>query len=351
MSHRLSDRFRTFAEAECKNSSPLYYALSHSIAQDTSILDIAQQSRPGQPIPNLFFAAIHYLLASEEYRLHRLATFYPTYSPSPANPAEAYPYFRDFVLDHSNAVIPLLQSRRVQTNEVRRCAYLLPAFLSALSHFEAKPVALVEIGTSAGLNLLWDKYLYSYGNPALYGDSSSTVHITSSFRGAIPSILSAPLPQISHRIGLDLNVVDTTILDQAAWLRALVWPEHHERRRLMDTALQKRNEMTLDLRVGDGFAMLTDLAEEIPAESLLAVYHTHVANQISDEAKQTFLKSVKDVGAKRDIIHIFNNIKPNLHLTAYAKGQLIDTPLANTDGHARWIEWLQYDSRQQGMLA
>lgn len=99
--------------------------------------------------------------------------------------------------------------------------------------------------------------------------------------------------------------------------------------------------MNLDLSVGDGFSMFVDLAEEISQDSVLCVYHTHVANQISKESKETFLKSIEKLGAKRDIIHVFNNIKPNLHLTAYHTGKLIDMPLANTDGHARWIEWLR----------
>lgn len=341
MSQVLSEKFRVFAELECKGLSPLYYALSHSIAQDEAILDIAKQSMPGQPIPNLLLASVHYLLSSEKYNSHPLAAFYATCSPSPVDPAKAYPYFRDFILDYSKEVIALLKSRRVQTNEVRRCAYLLPAFLFAISHFEPRPLALVEIGTSAGLNLLWDKYLYSYDNSVFYGDASSAVFITSSFRGAIPPALSAPIPEISHRIGLDLNIVDTKMPDQAAWLRALVWPEHHQRRILMDAALKKRSQVELDLRLGDGFAMLVDLAKEMPAEPLLCVYHTHVANQISNEAKQTFLESIAELGTKRDIVHIFNNIKPNLHLTVYGKDRLIDLPLANTDGHARWIEWLQ----------
>lgn len=134
--------------------------------------------------------------------------------------------------------------------------------------------------------------------------------------------------------------MDPSLPDQAAWLRALIWPEHHERRSRLDLALQQRDAVDLDLRVGDGFALLADLAAEIPADVLLCVYHTHVANQISKEARQAFLTSVAEIGEKRDIIHVFNNINPTLHLTAYRAGQLIDMPLAHTDGHARWIEWL-----------
>jgi len=341
MNHRLSERFRTFAESECKDSSPLYYTLSHSIAQDRSILAIAEQCSLGQPEPNLFFASIHYLLLSEKVSVHPLSEFYPTCSSSQTNLSEVYPHFRDFVRGHAEEIIVLLKSRLVQTNEVRRCAYRFPAFLFAASHFESRPLALIEIGTSAGLNLLWDKYRYSYGDNEIYGNLSSDVSVTSSFRGEVPSILSAPLPNISHRIGLDQNIVDTSIADQAVWLRALVWPEHHKRRSLMDAALKKRNEMTLDLRIGDGFAMLPGVAAKISEGSLLCVYHTHVANQISEEAREAFLRSIEELGEERDMIHIFNNIRPNLHLTAFRGGRTIDMPLANTDGHARWIEWLQ----------
>jgi hypothetical protein len=179
----------------------------------------------------------------------------------------------------------------------------------------------------------------------VYGDASSPVLVTSSFRGHAPAILSAPLPAISHRVGLDLNIIDTSVPDQVDWLRALVWPEHHERRSLMDAAIRRRAEMNLDLRVGDGFSMFEDLAEELPPDSVLCVYHTHVANQISRESRAAFLKSIEKLGAKRDIIHVFNNIKPNLHFTAYRAGELIDMPLANTDGHARWIEWLREDDK------
>lgn len=339
-SSALSDRFRTFADSECKDSSPLYYALSHATAQDAELIEVTGWAASGQPVPNLFFASVHYLLLTGT--AHPVASFYPTLAESAGSPTEAFPHFKDFVLRHREAIVSLLKSRLVQTNEVRRSAYLFPALAFAASHFEAgRPMALLEIGTSAGLNLLWDKYRYTYGDSMIHGDSSSQVLIRSSFRGKSPSVLAQPWPKVSHRIGLDLNVVDTACPDQSAWLRALIWPEHHERMILLESALAKRDEETLDLRNGDGFAMVSGIAEEISEDSLLCVYHTHVANQISSEARQDFLQCIEQLGAKRDVVHICNNIKPNLHLTAYNKGQLLDMPLANTDGHARWIEWLQ----------
>lgn len=338
-SHRLSERFSEFAESECKDSSPLYYSLSRSIAQDEQILAIASQAKPGQPVPNLLFASVHYLLAAD--KSHHLREFYPSCIPHPKDPSRTFPAFKDFVETHRNEIIDLLKSRLVQTNEVKRSAYLFPALVFAAEHFESRPLALVEIGTSAGLNLVWDHYRYSYGQEAVYGDLSSPVTITSTFRGPEPAVLSAVMPRVSHRIGLDLNIVDTSIQDQADWLRALVWPEHHERRELMDAALMQRSRVHLDLREGDGFSLVEGIVDELPVEALLCVYHTHVANQISEESRRRFLDLIDQIGSRRDIIHVFNNIKPNLHLTAYRERIKIDAPLANTDGHAKWIEWLQ----------
>ncbi len=334
----LSERIREFAEAECKDSSPLYYALSHAIAQDEGILEVASQASPGQPVPNLLFAAVHYLLAANT--TDPLCAFYSTWAPHPAEPAKAFPAFKRFIEIHRRDIVALLKSRLVQTNEVRRSSYLFPALAFAVSHLESRPLVLVEIGASAGLNLIWDRYRYSYGGESVYGDPSSPVLITSSFRGPAPAIVSAPMPVILQRIGLDLHLVDTSILDQADWLRALIWPEHHERRTLMDAALKHLGGMHVDLRAGDGFSLIEAIAEEVPADSLLCVYHTHVANQISTDSRARFLGLMDRVGARRDMVHVFNNIKPGLHLTVYRGGTKIDMQLAHVDGHARWIEWL-----------
>ena len=71
----LSERFRQFAD-EVRESSPLYERLSIAIAGDDELLDLGAAARPGQPVPNLLFAAIHYLLLTGP--AHPLARFYPT---------------------------------------------------------------------------------------------------------------------------------------------------------------------------------------------------------------------------------------------------------------------------------
>jgi len=60
--HVISRLFRSFAERECSGTSPLYKYLSLQIAEDEELLKLAAQAHVGQPIPNLFFGSVHYLL-------------------------------------------------------------------------------------------------------------------------------------------------------------------------------------------------------------------------------------------------------------------------------------------------
>ena len=155
----ISKRFRVFA-GDCDGSSELYHFLSLKLAEDEDLLRIASMSREGQPEPNLFFGAIHLLLING--KAHALRRYFPSLVLNFEAPEDAYPSFRKFALDHSDEIVQLLQEKLVQTNEVQRSAHLFPAILTASRFFEDRPVALVELGASAGFNLLWDHYIYQY---------------------------------------------------------------------------------------------------------------------------------------------------------------------------------------------
>src|SRR4028119_1451619 len=94
----LSQRFRKFAESECHNSSPLYEHLSQGIAADDEILALAAHCRKGQPSPNLFLAAVHFLLL--QGIAAPLASFYPDLTRPADSPNAAYPAFREFCMSH-----------------------------------------------------------------------------------------------------------------------------------------------------------------------------------------------------------------------------------------------------------
>src|SRR5262249_46962829 len=159
----------------------------------------------------------------------------------------AYPAFRAFVLANRDALAPLLVERGTQTNEVRRCTYLLPAFVFATTRAR-RPLAIVDVGASAGLNLLFDRYAYDYDGVAA-GEVGSPVRLTTQLRGGRPPL--APLPTVADRIGLDIAPV---ALDDAAatrWLEACVWPEHVERFATLRAALALGREARPRVVAGD----------------------------------------------------------------------------------------------------
>jgi len=86
------------------------------------------------------------------------------------------------------------------------------------------------------------------------------------------------LPKIISRVGIDLNPID--VHDEAAtrWLRALIWPEHSDRRQLLDAALTVASQHSVRLIAGDAAAVLPDLLPFIPSEAVLCLYHSYTLN-------------------------------------------------------------------------
>ena len=191
----LAQDFERFGKEECFTSCPLYVRLSlgyRGAETDPEILAFAAHARKGEKVPNLFLAAVRFLLLRDPQ--HPLSVLYKS-SPRPVDRAEdPYPNFRSFCLEHVDEIRKLISTRSVQTNEVGRSALLLPAFVHVSRQAQGRPLHLLEIGASAGLNLLWDRYGYDYGNDQRYGDVNSPVQIRCSLKGNLPLPVAPTLP-------------------------------------------------------------------------------------------------------------------------------------------------------------
>ena len=132
---RIAAAYRRFAEAEARGRSPLYEELSYGVAADPDVIGFLAQLPLEKRQPNLLLAAVRLLFGV----------------------AHDYCEFRRRVLDNRDAVHALMRARSTQTNEPGRCATLLPV-LARLP----QPLALLEVGASAGLCLLPDFYAYDY---------------------------------------------------------------------------------------------------------------------------------------------------------------------------------------------
>jgi hypothetical protein len=333
--HSISQRFKTFAEQECHQSSPLYEHLSLKIANDEELLALCTSCRKGQPVPNLLFGAVHYILMN--HSSHALRNYYPSLVEEPLPVTGSFSHFKDFCLQNRHRLTHLLQNKIVQTNEVRRCAYLYPAFCYMYERAN-KHLALIEIGTSAGLQLAWDQYQYQYNQQeTTFGNASSGVKITSEILGqTFPHLLSVP-PPVSSRTGYDLHINKE---QDFPWLLALIWPEHTERRDLFTSSAKMTKEVDIEFVEGDGVERFPDKINEIPDDNAICIFHTHVANQIPDSSKRELQAKIKEIGRNRDIFHLYNNMwDRRLHLDCYINGNEERHVIGDTDGHGKWFQW------------
>lgn len=333
---QLGERFRRFS-AEAQEESLLYSVLAKAVAEDDELLALAARAPDGQPVPNLFMAAVHHLLLAEGR--DPLASFYADLTPTPRAAEAAVPAFRAFCLAHADALAGLLETRRVQTNEVQRASYLYPAFSLIYRELEA-PLALIEIGASAGLLLLWNRFRYRYGDAQLYGNPCGSLTLSAALRGRRPFVPDLP-PPVSQRIGVDLHPLDVRRPEDCGWLRALVWPESHERRQRLDAAIAEWRAHPVRMVEGDGVDRLGPLAREIPTTSTLVVFHLHVANQMSADQQARLFAEIAEIGRTRTVAHLYNNVHPErgLYLDVVGPRSQSRRRLGLEDGHGRWFEW------------
>jgi len=268
-------RYRQFAETECRGYSDLYYRLALSVSVDDQVAAFIASMDETQP--NLFLASIQLLTD-------------PTAMPTTGSELRA------FVERRGDEVRAVMRARRTQTNEVGRCAVLLPALPPG-------PLALVEVGASAGLCLLFERYAYEFGSTRL-GSASSAVRLSCAATGPVP--LPRAVPQIVWRRGLDLRPIDVHDDDAVRWLSACVWPEHHERRQRLEGAIATARADPPVVSAGDLVDDLPALLAEVPDGAQLVLFHSAVLSYVSRERRQAFANALAQASKQRDIIWLAN---------------------------------------------
>ena len=323
-------------------SSPLYGRLLLAVADDPDLLTLAGAARRDQPAGLLLLAAVHYLLLKSAES--PLARFFPGFAGGAARTEDPVPAFRQFCLEHHDETRALIASRRVQTNEVGRSACLLPAFALASETARGLPLALVEVGASAGLNLLFDRYAYDYGEGVVRGDAASSVRISCSLRGeAIPPLPEAML-RIASRVGVDLDPVDVRDPDARLWQRALIWPEHTTRADNLRRALQIAQETPPPVVAGDALALLPGILDSIPKDAAPCVFHTHAVYQFAPEERHRLYALLVERSARRDLV-VQIGMEPSdagssvLCASIYRHGRPTKQRLAECDYHGAWLAW------------
>jgi hypothetical protein len=342
----LAPLFRRWSEVEAvANLSPLYEVLGHTVVDDTELLALAAEALPGQPPPNILFAAVHALLAGSPDE--PLREFYATLGGTRAANATAGVLFADFCRRRREDLLPLIRTRLTQTNEVRRSALLLPAFATVATE-SGRPLALFEVGPSARLNLNFDRYHYRYG---LFetGSAQSPLTLDCQPRNEPPR---ASMPPVASRLGIDINPLDVTNPEDVAWLRALLWPEHTDRLALLNAALEIARHAPPRLLQGDVNELLPPLVKEVPLDQAVCVFATFVLNQFPPAVLQRFKQMLVELSRQRPVCLVIisfaefvetpadlgGDVKVILLRIENGAGQWRTLAIANP--HGRSMEWL-----------
>lgn len=336
-----------FSATSAADASPLYASLCAKIADDKEVLLVALEVAH-LPMPLLFFASVQYHLALAVD--HPLRNYFATFTDSPLPFSdETYQHFREFVLANREALLPMLRTRLVQTNEVRRCALFLPALQTALQRGQLKePFAFIEIGSSAGLNLNMMHYTYEFvypdGRTVSIGESSGgALRMQCHVRDNSDLPLPSKLPRPTHRIGIDLLPLDVRDADCVRWLSSLIWPEHRERRERLTAAVEVARQHPVQHLAGDAVEKLREAFSLVPASSTIVVLHSFVLNQFPAALLQALTALMKELSHTRSFVEIgcelsSTEVAPLLILTHWQRGESSSTPIAECSAHGRWIQ-------------
>ncbi|HEX2298567.1 MAG TPA: DUF2332 domain-containing protein [Pseudonocardiaceae bacterium] len=339
--------FRRVAEVHAADGyAPIYQQMAAGVADDPELLAIAATAAPGQNPPILLLAAAQFLLI--DHPDDPLVRFYPVLSGEPAPERDPYPALRDFVLAHRDAVTEIVATRLVQTNEPGRSSLLYPALLAAQRLDGGRPLALIEVGASAGLTLVPDRYAYDYDTGARYGDPASPLVLTCALRGELVPPLTGPLT-VAWRTGIDLNPLSLNDPADRRWLRALVWPDHPGRAQRLDLAARAAARGRLPvIHRGNAAGKLPALLAQAPAGTTVVVYHTAVLSHFTDQDRTKFVRTLPELSARRPFTWVQGESGldrvPRLRVAQLADGQIqAEHVLGHYHPHGAWLEWLDAD--------
>lgn len=347
--------FRRIVEDQAVDGyAPIYQQMAAGVVGDAELLTIAAAAAPGQNPSILLLAAAQFLLAQQlspqraQPAEHPLTRFYPALTGLPAPAGDPYPALRDFVLTHRDQITEIVATRLVQTNEAARSTLLYPALLTAQRLGGGRPLALIEIGASAGLTLVPDRYSYDYGTGTRYGDQSSPVALNCALRGGLVPPLSGTLA-LPWRLGIDLNPLDLDDPIDHRWLRALIWPDHADRAHRLDLAARVATRPPRPrIHRGDALECLPDLLAQAPEELTVVVLHTAVLAHFTEPARAAFVPRLREASTQRPFTWIQGESRPDrrtpLHLALLADGQIqTEYPLGRYHPHGIWLEWVNAD--------
>ena len=239
--------------------------------------------------------------------------------------------------------LPRLARRPIQTNEVRRSWTLLPCFLELARRTGATRLDLIELGASAGFNLIWDRYRYRYAEGS-WGTTDGLLELDGEERTPVPAELLALVPRVRRRVGVDLDPVDVTTEEGALRLRSFVWPEQPGRMERLDRAIQAVRRDPPQLVSGDLVEVLQRLLVARAPDALTVVFQTAVLGYLEESGWARVQELLAEAGRDGSLAFVWT-ARPaediHDHWGLWLQQWPGDGPelVAHADFHGAWLDW------------
>jgi hypothetical protein len=335
---------RLQAEWCTRLGSPLYGVLCARAADDVeaggpvaAALAGHEDDRRASALALRLMGAVHRLVLAGE--APALARHYPS-AGGEGDPAGAWPAFRALVEERRDDVRVLVE-RGVQTNEVGRAAALAPGFLT-VARETGLPLRILEMGTSAGLNLRWDRFRYETTEEA-WGDPSSPVVLRGAWETSVPpfSVMAA----VAERAGCDPNPVDPTTDEGRLTLMSYVWPDQRERFALLGGAIAVARRVPADVECASAADWLPARLAAVRPGLATVVFHSIALQYLDRSSRELALGAIADAGdrATPDAPVAWLRMEPGgeqaeVRLTVWPGGA--ERLVATTGFHGRPVRWL-----------
>jgi hypothetical protein len=221
---------------------------------------------------------------------------------------------------------------------------LLPCFLEVARRTGADQFDLIELGPSAGFNLLWDDYRYRYVN-GTWGPAGAQLELAGEERRAVPRELLRLLPHVRSRVGIDSEPLDVTRPDATLLLKAFVWPDQEWRLELLDRAVGAVRGRRPPIVKGDVVEELPRLLAARRRDGLTLVYQTAVLGYLPSERRHLVFEALDAAGANGGLAYVGTHSPLDESETYYGLAVALwpggaREVVAHADFHGSWLEWL-----------
>jgi hypothetical protein len=259
-------------------------------------------------------------------------------------PADDLAILRDVIRKHEAFLLPWLDGPP-QTNEAGRSSNFIAAMLWLAAEGLPPRFECLEIGSSAGINLMIDRYRYDLGG-VVVGPADPVMTFAPEWRGPPPPDRSIEIVSLK---GCDVAPLDLTDPEQALRLKSYVWPEHAIRFERIEAAIRAASAKAPDLvKMNAADFVEQQLALPQAEGTTRVLMHSIVWQYVPEDQQQRIAVAMEAHGRQATPDRALAWIALEADRTLLQHGLTVrywpggNEPRLITAAHAHgaWVEWL-----------